>query len=251
MTTLYQNKYRIPSVRLQKWDYRWSGAYFITICTRNRKHYFGEIKNGKMYPSPIGAIADVLWHELKNHFKNIDLDAFVVMPNHIHGILILNGIGTDGMKNVGVDGNAVETGHALSLQSQPQTPPQQQPPQTQPQQQPQTQPQQQPQTQPQQPPPQTQPPQTQPQQQPQTEKTVGQKRFQNIGNNSVSSIIGSYKSAVTKHVRRLGFDFAWQPLFYDHIIRDMESYERIQSYIVRNPQIWGKDKFCNLPEKKI
>ena len=280
MTTLYQNKYRIPSVRLQKWDYRWSGAYFITICTRNRKHYFGEIKNGKMYPSPIGAIADVLWHELKNHFKNIDLDAFVVMPNHIHGILILNGIGTDGMNNVGVDGNvgmnnvgvdgnvgmnnvgvdgnAVETGHALSLQSQPQTQPQQQPqtqpqqpPQTQPQQQPQTQPQQQPQTQPQQPPPQTQPPQTQPQQQPQTEKTVGQKRFQNIGNNSVSSIIGSYKSAVTKHVRRLGFDFAWQPLFYDHIIRDMESYERIQSYIVRNPQIWGKDKFCNLPEKKI
>jgi len=69
----------------------WSGAYFITICTQNRECYFGEIKNKKMILSPTGAIADVLWYEIKNHVKNIELGEFVVMPNHIHGILILNG----------------------------------------------------------------------------------------------------------------------------------------------------------------
>ncbi len=59
MTDKFHNKYRIPSARLQNWDYRWAGAYFITICTQNREHYFGEIENGEMQLSPLGAIADV------------------------------------------------------------------------------------------------------------------------------------------------------------------------------------------------
>lgn len=85
------DRYRIGSTRLQKWDYRWKGAYFITICSRNRESCFGEIANGKMKLSGIGIIADILWYEIKNHAKNVDLGAFVVMPNHIHGLLILNG----------------------------------------------------------------------------------------------------------------------------------------------------------------
>jgi putative transposase len=87
----YQNKYRIPSARWQDWDYAWDGAYFITICTQNREHYFGEIIENKMVLSNSGTIADILWYEIKNHAKNIELDEFVVMPNHIHGILILRG----------------------------------------------------------------------------------------------------------------------------------------------------------------
>lgn len=85
MTDKFQNKYRVPSTRLQNWDYRWNGAYFITICTQNRNCFFGEIDNGKMQLLPVGIIADLLWHEIKNHAKNIELDAFVVMPNHVHG----------------------------------------------------------------------------------------------------------------------------------------------------------------------
>ncbi|WP_316806988.1 transposase [Pedobacter agri] len=105
MNNKFQNKYRIPSARLQSWDYTNAGAYFITICTEDRHHYFGKVINGKMVLTNAGVIADILWHEIKHHNKNIELGEFIVMPNHIHGILILN---DNGMKNI-------ETGHALSL----------------------------------------------------------------------------------------------------------------------------------------
>lgn len=63
--------------------------------------------------------------------------------------------------------------------------------------------------------------------------------------NSVSTIIRSYKSAVTKNAHRLGFDFEWQPRFYDHIIRDNQSFQTIQTYIIENPLKWFDDKFYN------
>ena len=91
----FQNKYRSESARAQWWDYGNEGAYFITICTKNREHFFGEIINGIMHLSHLGVLADVLWHEIPHHSPNVKLGAFVVMPNHIHGILILNGnVGT-------------------------------------------------------------------------------------------------------------------------------------------------------------
>jgi putative transposase len=89
MSEKFQNKYRIPSVRLQYWDYGSNAAYFITICTAERKHFFGDIKNQQMHLSPIGAIADVLWQEIKHHSTNVTLGEFVVMPNHVHGVLII------------------------------------------------------------------------------------------------------------------------------------------------------------------
>lgn len=186
MTEKYQNKYRIPSARLQNWDYANEGAYFITICTKDRRHYFGTVKNGKMVLSNVGVIANLLWYEIKNHGKNVELGEFIVMPNHVHGILILNDISN-------LDpGPSIETEHAPSLLSQ---------------------------------------------------KTIGQQRFQNQGKNTVSSIIGSYKSAVTKHCNRLGFEFGWQTRFYDHIIRDGRAFENISNYIINNPEKWDIDKF--------
>ena len=80
-------------------------------------------------------------------------------------------------------------------------------------------------------------------QSPEPEKTIGQQRFQNQGKNTLSSIVGSYKSAVTKHANRLGLEFGWQPLFYDHIIRNQQSLQNISRYIKRNPQNWKEDKF--------
>ena len=97
----YKNKYRIASARLQAWNYGWKGAYFITICTQNKEHYFGKIIDEGMRLSHIGILADVFWYEIKNHAKNIELGEFVVMPNHLHGILIINSV--------------VETLHATSL----------------------------------------------------------------------------------------------------------------------------------------
>ena len=198
MEAKYQNKYRIASARWQQWDYGWDAAYFITICTKDRQHHFGEISDGKMVLSSVGVIADVLWHEIKNHARHIELGAFVVMPNHIHGILVLDGNGGN------IDDN-VETRHALSLHLPQtlQTPP------------------------------------------PISPSSPGQRRFQNQGKNTISSIVGGYKSAATKHANRMGLEMAWQPRFHDHVIRDEPSFIRITEYIINNPLNWSDDRFFN------
>src|SRR5690554_1916348 len=85
----FQNKYRVSSFRLKNWNYCSEGDYFITICTQNMEHYFGKIENAKMQLSPVGVIADILWYQIPYHSKNVELGAFVVMPNHIHGILTI------------------------------------------------------------------------------------------------------------------------------------------------------------------
>jgi hypothetical protein len=84
---LFQNKYRIESARLKHWDYSRAGMYFITVCTFNRTHYFGEIADGKLAPSEIGRIVDEYWRNIPIHFPKVRLDDCIIMPNHIHGIL--------------------------------------------------------------------------------------------------------------------------------------------------------------------
>ncbi|RXJ51407.1 transposase [Gelidibacter gilvus] len=237
MADKFQNKYRITSARLQTWDYRWQGAYFITICMKNKSHYFGKVINNKMELTNVGVLADVFWHEIKNHSKNITLGEFIVMPKHIHGILIINADPDDipnspdlneimdefmDDSNSDYDANAIhnpiaETRHALSLAdahensdanensdmhentnaNQNTIPP----------------------------------------------TSIGQNRLRNPGKNSISSIIGGYKSAVTKHANRLKLDFGWQTRFYDHVIRDENAFNTISNYIKNNPKKWGEDKF--------
>jgi len=69
--------------------------------------------------------------------------------------------------------------------------------------------------------------------------------------NSVSTIVRSYKSAVTKHAHRLGFEFAWQSRFHDHIIQNEKSFQHISNYILNNPLNWKDDKFFDTLETKI
>jgi REP element-mobilizing transposase RayT len=192
----YQNKYRIPSARLQYWDYRWAGAYFITICTQNREHYFGEIHDGQMQLSGVGIMADILWYQIPHHSKNVELGAFVIMPNHVHGILILTDT-NDTVETLHVETLHVETLHATSLPST----------------------------------------------KPSTEQKNEQMAMISPKSNSISTIVRSYKSAVTKHAHRLGFDFQWQTRFHDQIIRNDESFQKITNYIINNPANWQDDKF--------
>ena len=91
MSEKYQNKFRIESTRLQQWDYGWDAAYFVTICTKDRRHFFGEVMEGKMMLSKAGIVADILWYEIKHHARNVRLGEFMVMPNHVHCILIIDG----------------------------------------------------------------------------------------------------------------------------------------------------------------
>ncbi|GAA4080807.1 transposase [Flavobacterium cheonanense] len=190
MQNKFKNKYRIPSARLQTWDYSNNGAYFITICTQNREHFFGNIQNGIMQLSEIGKLAEQYWFEIPNHFPFIELGNFVIMPNHVHGILIINKIDNPTLSST----ESVETRHCLVSTINLNT-------------------------------------------------TIGSSRFQNQGKNTISSIVGSYKSIVTKMSRQIHPDFAWQSRFHDHIIRNSKSFDIIQNYIFENPLNWKDDKF--------
>jgi len=105
---LFSERFRIKSARLSKWDYSSPGYYFVTICTINKTNYFGNIENGKMILSDIGWVAEKYWQEIPNHFLQIKLDEFIIMPNHVHGIIrIINKYNID----------SVETCHGMSLQN--------------------------------------------------------------------------------------------------------------------------------------
>lgn len=185
MTIKYKNKYRIPSARLQTWDYGSNAAYFITICTQNREHYFGEIANNEMQLSEIGKIAQSEWlktFEIRPDM-NLEMGEYVVMPNHFHAVVMIggnefnsgNGFGRDAMHRVSTD-------HGPNNTFGPQT-------------------------------------------------------------KNLASIVRGFKSAVTMQARLIHSDFGWQSRFHDHIIRNTESFERIQNYISNNPLNWKEDKF--------
>lgn len=89
MSDKFQDIYRIPSARAEWWNYGWNAAYFVTICTQNRECYFGDAIDGKMKLSKIGIIAEQEWLKTPaiRPDMNIKLDEFIVMPNHIHGII--------------------------------------------------------------------------------------------------------------------------------------------------------------------
>jgi len=82
-------KHHRRSIRLLDYDYSEEGAYFVTICTQNRECLFGKIKNGQVGLSPIGKITRDCWLEVPKHFNNAQLENFVVRPNHLHGIVVL------------------------------------------------------------------------------------------------------------------------------------------------------------------
>jgi REP element-mobilizing transposase RayT len=83
-------KHHRRSVRLKHYDYSSNGAYFVTVCTNHRECLLGEIIDSKIVVNLAGKMVEDCWHDLPNYYKNIELDYFVIMPNHIHGILILS-----------------------------------------------------------------------------------------------------------------------------------------------------------------
>ena len=182
----FKNKYRIASARLKGWDYGNNGAYFITICTANREHYFGAIENGTMHLNGIGLLAEKYWIAIPNHFPFVELGNFIIMPNHIHGILIIDKP-PENFNNIG----NVETLHCN------------------------------------------------------VSTITKNKQMAKISPKpgSISTIIRSYKSVVSKNAREIQSNFSWQSRFHDHIIRNNQSFVKIQNYISDNPLNWSKDKF--------
>jgi len=222
MSEKFQNKYRIKTVRLQDWDYGSDAAYFVTICTAGRKCYFGDVVGGKMKLTPIGQLAYKFWEDIPQHFPFVVLDAFVIMPNHMHGILIINnavhtpnlGVSIENDRihesnvhtpNLGVPADQIRESDLdtprLGVSTNPHNP---NPPKT--------------------------PPRT----------AAASKKWKPA---TLGVIVNQYKRIVTIRSRKIQRDFGWQSQYYEHIIRDPASYERIKNYIVQNPANWEGDGF--------
>jgi putative transposase len=229
MTALFNHQYRIPSARLQHWNYANAAMYFVTICTQNKAPYFGEIVSEStpdvetqciaslllmpdvqtqciaslpltpdvqtqciaslppthdvrtpvpiLQPTEIGKIAHAEWYKAiaLRPDMNLELGEFVVMPNHIHGIIII------AANEYNTSREIIEYKNQFAPQSK-----------------------------------------------------------------NLSSIIRGYKSAVTTYARKNNIAFDWQPRFHDHVIRSIEEYHRISNYIITNPAKWQADKFCTV-----
>ena len=78
-------------IPLKGYDYSKSGYYFVTICAQNREEWFGKAKSGIMHLSKFGEIAKKFWIEIPGHFEDVEINEFAIMPNHAHGILIIEG----------------------------------------------------------------------------------------------------------------------------------------------------------------
>lgn len=86
-------KHHRRSIRLKGYDYSQSGAYFITLVTYRRECLFGNIVDGEMRLSSMGRIADEHWRAIPEHFPQMELGAYVIMPNHVHGVIVIQSVG--------------------------------------------------------------------------------------------------------------------------------------------------------------
>ena len=172
----FQNKYRIESARAPWHNYD-GGSYFITICTKDREHYFGEIVDEEMVLSDIGKYADEQFKNVTSHYPYAEIPLWTIMPNHVHAIVVIDGNKTKSDRRV------VETWRAASLQD--------------------------------------------------------------IANLQgwLSVVIGGLKSSITHFANENALNFAWQPRFHDHIVRDTPEMNRIANYIENNVTNWVDDEF--------
>ena len=107
-------KHHRRSIRLQGYDYDQPGAYFVTICVNFGQCCLGGVYDGVMIPSAAGEMVAECWYGLPERFINIDLDVFSLMPNHVHGILVIEEAGLNAKNNPVVFGNMVGTFKSIS-----------------------------------------------------------------------------------------------------------------------------------------
>lgn len=202
----FKDEYRAESTRLQAYDYSSPGWYFVTICTKDHVLCLSTVADGSVTLTPIGEIIKEEWTRTPIVRPNIELDSWVIMPNHVHGIIVI----TDSRPKVGVEtfrrnvslspGPNSETPHRANAETS----------------------------------------QRGTAQTPHRGVSTNPSRLKR---NSLGSIIGQIKSICTKRSRAAGFvDFAWQERYYDEIIRDEAALDRIRQYIIDNPARWHEDK---------
>ncbi|WP_029215059.1 transposase [Kallotenue papyrolyticum] len=117
MTRYDPNRHHRRSIRLPGYDYTQPGAYFVTICTHERAHLFGQVVDEGMVLNALGEIARQCWLAIPDHFPHATLDTFVIMPNHAHGIIWI--VDDDGAKNVGAKNVGAKNFSPLRSDEQP------------------------------------------------------------------------------------------------------------------------------------
>ena len=201
--SFFRNQFRIESARLPDWDYSAPGAYFITICTKNRARLFGDVIRGNMVLNDAGKIVQDEW--LKSFAIRAELtpDAFCVMPNHIHGIVFI-----EPNSMVETHGRASLPFASLPFASLPFA---------------------------------SLPFASLPSASPQVGKKMPNRKpksissfvagFKSASTSQINRLYGTPRRPV------------WQPRFYDHIIRDERALAAIRQYIHNNPADWVKDDY--------
>lgn len=189
---------------MKGYDYSRAGLYFITICCQNRACLFGKIANGKMNLNEYGQIAYNEWLKTTEIRKNVELDVFVIMPNHIHGIVRLLGnddIGRGELHSPN-DNTTPNTNTAPNTNTTP------------------------------------------------NDNISGINKGGECNSplrgtsNTIGAIVRGYKSSVTKQLNVFNIGcHVWQRNYYEHIIRNIQSYQNISNYIINNPAKWKDDKF--------
>jgi REP element-mobilizing transposase RayT len=206
------SKHHRRSTRLQEYNYSSSGAYFITVNIQGRLRLFGAVNENGMQLNDIGKIARQCWRDIPIHFPYVELDEFIIMPDHMHGIIFILPDDDDGRGVQDADRRGVHDADRRDVQLNAPTG-------------------------------------DAPTGNPTTSKTSSRKDnyYSKISpqKKSLSVIVRTYKAAVTTICRENGFHhFEWQRNYYDHIIRS----ER--EYITNNPVNWWCDK-RNLDRKRI
>ena len=112
----FNEKYRVKSARHPNHDYSSNGVYFITICTLNKNKFFGKIIDNKMKLSKKGKIAENHWKEISKHYSQIYLDDFVIMPNHIHGLIKIKNVETTNLGVSNIDTNLLNNKNLIGLE---------------------------------------------------------------------------------------------------------------------------------------
>ena len=206
------------SIRLKGYDYSQEGLYFITICVQDRKCLFGKIENDEMMLNDFGIVANDQWEKLTERFSNFELDVFQIMPNHMHGIIVLNDpVGATlavvpnktGFPNDAVAQNVAVAHDAVAHDAI-------------------------------------------------KHDAVGNDDAEmhlRAGaspaptNATVGDIVGAYKSLMANGCLEIykskneTMGKLWQRNYHEHIIRNEKSYQTISDYIINNPAKWNDDKF--------
>ena len=200
-------KHHRRSIRLVDYDYAGLGAYFITVCVHDRESLFGDIVEVEIRLNRWGEIADECWRAIPVHFENVELDAFVVMPNHVHGIIVI--------------ADVVGATHASPLRDASPPPGASSRPDAVP------------------------PPHASPSQHASSLQSPLPTIPNGPKPRSIGAIIGSYKSGVSKRInetRATPGQPVWQRNNYEHVIRDEAELARIREYIETNPARWTVDR---------